>query len=122
MSKIYVIGMGPVNGEDDMQMKQSYVLHDLVKPPLEEGRVQRRHRHHALAGMETRLARVQEKLDSLYAQMETAKAELGKPFPQEQELKEKSARLAQLNIELNLRSNEYYVKKQTLGSNLTSPA
>lgn len=35
-------------------------------------------------------------------QMETAKAELGKPFPQEQELKEKSARLAQLNIELNI--------------------
>ena len=34
--------------------------------------------------------------------METAKAELGKPFPQEQELKEKSARLAQLNIELNI--------------------
>ena len=56
----------------------------------------------ALAGMETRLARVQEKLDSLYVQMETAKAELGKPFPQEQELKEKSARLAQLNIELNI--------------------
>lgn len=56
----------------------------------------------ALAGMETRLARVQEKLDSLYAQMETAKAELGKPFPQEQELREKSARLAQLNIELNI--------------------
>ena len=56
----------------------------------------------ALAGMETRLARVQEKLDSLYAQMETAKADLGKPFPQEQELKEKSARLAQLNIELNI--------------------
>lgn len=56
----------------------------------------------ALAGMETRLARVQEKLDSLYAQMDTAKAELGKPFPQEQELKEKSARLAQLNIELNI--------------------
>ena len=30
---------------------------------------------------------VQEKLDSLYAQMETAKAELGKPFPQEEELR-----------------------------------
>ena len=56
----------------------------------------------ALAGMETRFARVQEKLDSLYTQMETAKAELGKPFPQEQELVEKSARLAQLNIELNI--------------------
>lgn len=56
----------------------------------------------ALAGIETRLAHVQEKLDSLYAQMETAKAELGKPFPQEQELREKSARLAQLNVELNI--------------------
>ena len=56
----------------------------------------------ALSNMESRLARVQEKLDNLHAQMETAKAELGKPFPQEQELKEKSARLAQLNIELNI--------------------
>jgi len=56
----------------------------------------------ALSGMENRLARVQEKLDTLHAQMETAKLELGKPFPQEQELKEKSARLAQLNIELNI--------------------
>ena len=56
----------------------------------------------ALSGMENRLARVQEKLDALHAQMETAKQELGKPFPQEQELKEKSARLAQLNIELNI--------------------
>ena len=32
----------------------------------------------------------------------TAKAELGKPFPQEAELKEKSARLAELNAELNI--------------------
>lgn len=56
----------------------------------------------ALSNMETRLARVQDKLDTLHAQMETAKAELGKPFPQEQELKEKSARLAELNIELNI--------------------
>lgn len=54
----------------------------------------------ALAGREMCLACVQEK--SLYAQMETAKAELGKPFPQEQELKGKSARLAQLDIELNI--------------------
>ena len=34
--------------------------------------------------------------------METAKAEIGKPFPQEEELREKSARLAQLNTELNI--------------------
>ena len=56
----------------------------------------------ALSNMESRLARVQEKLDTLHAQMENAKTELGKPFPQEQELKEKSARLAELNNELNI--------------------
>ena len=31
-----------------------------------------------------------------------AKAELGKPFPQEEELKTKSARLAELDAELNM--------------------
>ena len=56
----------------------------------------------ALAAMEGRMTRVQEKLDSLYIQMENAKAELGKPFPQEQELREKAARLAELNIALNI--------------------
>ena len=56
----------------------------------------------ALNGMADRLTAVQGKLDSLYAQMETAKAELGKPFPQEAELRTKSARLAELNIELNI--------------------
>ena len=52
--------------------------------------------------MENRMKVVQDKLDSLYAQMETAKAELGKPFPQEEELRTKSARLAELNSELNI--------------------
>ena len=55
-----------------------------------------------LNGMSDRLNAVQSKLDSLYAQMETAKAELGRPFPQEEELRTKSARLAELNIELNI--------------------
>jgi len=56
----------------------------------------------ALNGMAERLNTVQGKLDSLYSQMETAKQELGKPFPQEAELKAKSARLAELNIALNI--------------------
>ncbi len=56
----------------------------------------------ALNGMAERLNTVQGKLDSLYSQMETAKQELGKPFPQEAELKQKSARLAELNIALNI--------------------
>ena len=55
-----------------------------------------------LNGMEGRRQNVQDKLDSLYSQMETAKAELGKPFPQEEELRTKSARLAELNAELNI--------------------
>ena len=55
-----------------------------------------------LNGMAERLTTVQGKLDSLYAQMETAKQELGRPFPQETELKAKSARLAELNIALNI--------------------
>ena len=41
-------------------------------------------------------------LENLYAQMEAAKTELGKPFPQEEELRVKSARLAELNAELNI--------------------
>ena len=34
--------------------------------------------------------------------MTAAKAELDKPFPQEEELKNKSARLAELDAELNM--------------------
>jgi len=55
-----------------------------------------------LNAMPDRLQNVQNTLDALTAQMETAKAELGKPFPQEDELRTKSARLAELNAELNI--------------------
>jgi len=56
----------------------------------------------ALSAMPDRLQNVRNTLDALTAQMETAKAELGKPFPQEDELRTKSARLAELNAELNI--------------------
>ena len=56
----------------------------------------------ALNAMPDRLQNVRNTLDALTAQMETAKAELGKPFPQEDELRIKSARLAELNAELNI--------------------
>ncbi len=56
----------------------------------------------ALAGMADRRQAVQVRLDNVYAQMENAKGELGKPFPQEEELRVKSARLAVLNAELNI--------------------
>ena len=56
----------------------------------------------ALNAMPDRLQNVRNTLDALTAQMETAKAELGKAFPQEDELRTKSARLAELNAELNI--------------------
>ena len=55
-----------------------------------------------LSAMPDRLQNVRNTLDALTAQMETAKAELGKPFPQEDELRMKSVRLAELNAELNI--------------------
>lgn len=56
----------------------------------------------ALAVMPERLQAVTEQLDNLYKQQAAAKAELGKPFPQEQELKDKVSRLATLDAELNM--------------------
>ena len=56
----------------------------------------------ALASMPERLAAVEERLENIHKQMAAAKAELGKPFPQEAELGEKSARLAALNIQLDM--------------------
>ena len=41
-------------------------------------------------------------LENLYNQQAAAKAEVGKPFPQEQELAAKTARLIELDMELNL--------------------
>ena len=56
----------------------------------------------ALAQMPERYKTVQGRFENVQTQLATAKAELGKPFPQEAELKEKSARLAELNAELNI--------------------
>ena len=49
-----------------------------------------------------RMRATQAQLDNYIQQQEAAKAELGKPFPQEQELKDKTARLVELDMELNL--------------------
>ncbi len=55
-----------------------------------------------LGAMPERLKNVQDRLENLHAQAASAKMELGKPFPQEDELLTKSARLAELNAELNI--------------------
>ena len=56
----------------------------------------------ALDKMPERLRSVQDQLENLYNQQAAAKAEVGKPFPQEQELTAKTARLIELDMELNL--------------------
>mgnify|MGYP002408146967 CR=1 FL=1 len=56
----------------------------------------------ALAGLPERLNKQHSMLDNLHAQVVSAKAEVGKPFPQEEELRIKSARLTELNTQLNM--------------------
>lgn len=56
----------------------------------------------ALNSMQGRLQAVQKELENLYNQQAAAKFEVQKPFVQEQELKDKTARLAVLDKELNM--------------------
>lgn len=60
----------------------------------------------ALDKMLESLENYKTKLANLLQQQEAAKAEAGKPFPQEEELRLKSARLAELDAELNLSSSK----------------
>jgi N12 class adenine-specific DNA methylase len=60
----------------------------------------------ALTGIPERLEAVKVRLENIYAQVEAAKAELGKPFQMEDELRQKSARLAELDIALNIDANK----------------
>ena len=55
-----------------------------------------------LEQMPERLQGVEAHLQTLYQQQAAAKAELGKPFPKEEELRVKSARLAELDVALNI--------------------
>lgn len=56
----------------------------------------------ALNNMPQRLQSVQKELENLYNQQVAAKVEVQKPFMQEQELKDKTTRLAVLDRELNM--------------------
>ena len=58
--------------------------------------------NNALGKIEDQLGAHKVKLDNLQQQMDAAQAELNKPFQYEAELKEKSARLAELDALLNI--------------------
>jgi len=55
-----------------------------------------------LGGIEEEIGTVQKNLENLQRQLENAKADLEKPFDREDELAEKTRRLNQLNILLNM--------------------
>ena len=56
----------------------------------------------ALTQMPQRLEAAKAQLDNLYQQQAAAKEEVGKPFPYEEDLRVKSARLVELDTLLNL--------------------
>jgi hypothetical protein len=58
--------------------------------------------NNALDGIGEKISRQSEKLENLYKQVKTAQEEAAKPFPREEELQEKLAKLSELNIALNL--------------------
>jgi hypothetical protein len=59
-----------------------------------------------LGGFEDRLHICEEELENSRTQLANAKEQVQKPFPQEDELKTKSARLDELNIMLNMDKTE----------------
>lgn len=59
----------------------------------------------ALERLPEELEKTKASLENIKQQMESAKAEVGRPFPQEQELKDKLARIAQLDVELEMRDH-----------------
>lgn len=67
----------------------------------------------ALAQIPERVKSVQVQLDNLYQQMEAARQESGKPFPQGAELAQKSSRLAELDAQLNMGGGRPSVRGQT---------
>ena len=56
----------------------------------------------AVDNIETRLHKAEEQMENTKAQLETAKVEVEKPFAQEDELKQKMARLTELNALLDM--------------------
>ena len=59
----------------------------------------------ALTALDKKLGGLNTRLSDLERQVENARKELEKPFPQEDELRKKSARLVELNAELDMENN-----------------
>ena len=75
----------------------------------------------ALAQMPKRLESVKAQLENLYQQQAAAREELGKPFPHEDELKVKSARLVELDTLLNI-NGKTNAQKETIVAKSARPS
>ncbi|MCD8012162.1 MAG: SNF2-related protein [Lachnospiraceae bacterium] len=69
----------------------------------------------ALNNISIRLTSEQNRLGELEQQRDAAQDEVGKPFPQEAELKEKTARLAELDAALNMENGSGEVNRDETG-------
>lgn len=75
-----------------------------------------------LSNFDNRLRSAQDNLTTYETQLASAKVEVEKPFPQEDELKTKSARLDELNILLNMDKQENEIVDGDVGDEAEAPA
>ena len=93
------VSYNPFDNQFEMTLRDA-MSHRLVLGSDAKGNLIRM--ENALANIPARMGDAQTQLDTLHQQMAAAKEEMGKPFPQEEELQEKSARLTTLNALLNI--------------------
>ena len=94
-----MVSYNPFDNQFEMTLRGT-MSHRLVLGSDAKGNLIRM--ENALANIPARMGDAQTQLDTLHQQMAAAKEEMGKPFPQEEELQEKSARLTTLNALLNI--------------------
>jgi hypothetical protein len=87
-------------GRDYMLSLKGNMSHSVSLGTDARGNIQRI--DNMLATIEERLLHARTQLGNFEQQREAARQEVGKPFPQEDELREKSTRLAELDAQLNL--------------------
>lgn len=93
------VSYNPFDNQFEMSLRGA-MSHRLVLSGDTRGNLTRM--ENALARIPTRMEDARTQLDTLHQQMAAAKEEMDKPFPQEEELQEKSARLTTLNALLNI--------------------
>jgi hypothetical protein len=77
--------------------------------------------NNALDDYSAEIPRLENRILAIREQMETAKTEIERPFPQEAELNEKSKRLSELNILLNMDAKDEQIIDDAPGEDEMEP-